>query len=69
MDMHVSLSLKGGYGKHEPQNKVTLKYTVQATHIPETFTQSLKEIGYFPLTVSFLRHIFLGLQAFEQYFL
>jgi len=65
----VSLSLEGSYGKYKPQKEVTLKYTVEATHIPEIFTQRLEEIGWFSPIVSFLWHIFLGLQVFEQYFL
>lgn len=39
------------------------------THIPEIFTQPLKEICCFSPIVSFLWHIFLGLQVCEQYFL
>lgn len=65
----VSLLPVGSYGKCKPQEEVTLKCTVEATHIPDIFTQPLKEIGWFFPIVSFLWHIFLGLQVFEKYFL
>lgn len=67
--LEVSFFLEGCYGKHEPQEEVTLKYTMQATHIPVTFTQPSKEIGWFSPIVSFLWHIFLGLQVVAQYLL
>lgn len=65
----VSLFLQGHYGKYEPQEEVTLKYTVEAALIPEIFTQPSKEIGWFSPIVSFLWHIFLGLQVVAQHFL
>lgn len=55
-------------GNDESQKRVTLKYTAEATHIPEISAQPLKEISYFSPIVSFLWHIFLGLQVFERYF-
>lgn len=63
------LVLEGSYRKREPQKEVALRYTVEATHIPEIFTQPLKEIGCFSPIVPFLWHIFLRLQVFEQYLL
>lgn len=64
----VSLFTRGKLWKMQTP-EVTLLYTGEATHIPQIFTQPLKEIGWFFPIVSFLWYIFLGLQICEQYFL